>query len=404
MTQITDKTLSNMAAGSKPITDSAVKGLRFEPGKSRGYGKWIFRFTSPVTGKRRDLGLGTFPLVRLADARKQGLQAREAVKAGRDPIIDGENARARLKSEKLALTFEEAAREVHKRDLPGWRNGKHTKQWLTSLENHVFPKIGAMPVKGLRPADFADVLRPIWLEKPETAGRLKQRCHAVMEWCLTSEHVETNPVDRVAGLLPKQPSKQDRVQHQPAMPWRDLPVFVRDHLRAGDSNVSRATLEFIILTCLRFSVAQGMTWDEVDLDKKIWTIPATRMKAKKLHRVPLSTRAMAILERQRQLHPDATLVFPAPRGGQISDMTLTSFLRKHRANSSDPGRTATTHGFRSTFRDWASENAYSRDLAERALAHPVNNQVEAAYHRTDLLEQRRPMMEDWAAFVGSAST
>ena len=143
-----------------------------------------------------------------------------------------------------------------------------------------------------------------------------------------------------------------------------------------------------------------MTWGEIDLKEKVWTIPASRMKAKVQHRVPLSTRAVAILKSQRALHPDADLVFPSPRGLVLSDMALTSFLRSHDAHSGDQGRVATAHGFRSSFRDWASENGYPRDLAERALAHTIANQAEAAYHRTDLLEQRRAMMEDWSQHVG----
>jgi integrase len=147
-----------------------------------------------------------------------------------------------------------------------------------------------------------------------------------------------------------------------------------------------------------------MRWEEVDFEKRIWTVPADRMKAKVVHRVPLSDRALAILQQQRQLHPEFDIVFPAPRGGVLSDMSLTKFLRDHKAHSSEPGEIATAHGFRSSFRDWASETGVSRDLAERTLAHTIKNQAEAAYHRTDLLEQRRVVMESWATHVGGAST
>lgn len=184
------------------------------------------------------------------------------------------------------------------------------------------------------------------------------------------------------------------------MPWRDVPGFVKDRLRGSAANVTRALLEFVILTAARSGEARAMTWDEVDLGAKVWAVSANRMKAKVAHRVPLSGRAVEILTAQRKLQPDAELAFPAPRGGVLSDMVLTAFLRDQKAQSGDKGRIATAHGFRSSFRDWASENGYPRDLAERALAHTISNQAEAAYHRTDLLEQRRPMMEAWAQHAG----
>jgi integrase len=186
------------------------------------------------------------------------------------------------------------------------------------------------------------------------------------------------------------------------MPWKDISEFASRTFRTGKPTVSRALLEFIILTAARSGEARAMGWDEVDLEDKVWTVPASRMKAKVAHRVPLSARALEILAEQRKLHPDAKLVFPAPRGGVLSDMVVTKFLRDHNAPSSDKGRIATAHGFRSSFRDWASENGYTRDVAERALAHTISNQAEAAYHRTDLIEQRRAMMDAWAAHVGGA--
>ena len=184
------------------------------------------------------------------------------------------------------------------------------------------------------------------------------------------------------------------------MPWRLVPEFISSSLHAGRSNVSRALLEFVILTAARSGEARAMLWGEVDLEAKVWTVPAERMKAKVEHRVPLSAPALKVLEDQRKGEiKGQTLVFAAPRGGILSDMALTKFLRDKEALSDVKGRAATAHGFRSSFRDWASENGYARDLAEKALAHTIANQVEAAYHRTDLLEQRRPMMEVWANFV-----
>ena len=357
------------------------------------------RFVSPVTGKRRDMGLGRYPEVGISAARLKGLAARALISAGNDPIEQRSADQAERKAAVQALTFEEAARKVHDEQKPGWRNAKHIDQWINTLRDYAFPRIGARKVADLSPADFAEVFRPIWLTKPETAGRVKQRCRAVMKWCWAHGMVAGNPVDVVNHLLPQQQGKRERVQHQPAMPWRETPEFVAKTIQKGKANVTRSLLEFVILTAARSGEARAMQWDEVDLEKKIWTVPPSRMKARVAHRVPLSDRAIDILKAQRKLHPKAKLVFPAPRGGVLCDMALTKFLRDHRAPSSDKDRVATAHGFRSSFRDWASEHGYARDLAERALAHTISNQAEAAYHRTDLLEQRRAMMDAWAAHI-----
>ena len=191
----------------------------------------------------------------------------------------------------------------------------------------------------------------------------------------------------------------DGVQHHPAMTWVNIPDFVKDHIGEAD-NASQSLLLFVILTAVRSGEARGALWSEFDLKKKVWTIPAVRMKTKVIHRVPLSEPVTKLLEKRQQKPSQRGLVFPSPRAGNVlTDMVLTSFLRKHKAISDVAGRVATAHGFRSSFRDWASENGYSQHLAERTLAHTVKNAVEAAYHRTDLLEQRRPMMENWAKFI-----
>lgn len=400
MKPITDLQAKRIAPGDKPVAHGLVRGLRLEPGAAKGHGKWILRFVSPVTGSRRDMGLGVYPDVSIANASTKGMQARHAIANGKDPIGEREVERAASAAIAGAMTFERAARRVHETLKPGWKNPKHRDQWINTLRDYAFCKIGKKKVTDLVPADFAEVLGPIWLEKPETATRVKQRCHAVMKWCWAQELVKSNPVDVVDHLLPQQPGKRERTQHQPSMPWRDVPAFVKNRLRGAAFNATRALLEFVILTAARSGEARAMTWDEVDLGAKVWTLPANRMKAKVAQRVPLSGRVVEILTAQRALHPDAALVFPAPRGGVLSDMVLTAFLRDQKAQSDDKGRIATAHGFRSSFRDWASESGYPRDLAERALAHTISNQAEAAYHRTDLLEQRRPMMEAWAQHIG----
>lgn len=399
MGRLTDVKARNLIPGSKPLQHGGVSGLRLEPGASPGIGKWIMRFVSPQSGKRRDMGLGRYPDVGLADAAQLAMDARKAIAAGEDPIEQRALARKQRDNEVATLTFQQAAQRVHDVSKSGWKNGKHVDQWINSLRDYVFPQIGSKKVASIVPADFADALKPIWLSKPETASRVKQRCHMVMKWCWAQGMVQGNPLDVVDHLLPRQPSKRERVRHQPAMPWRQIPAFVSSAIRTGQSNVTRALLEFVILTAARSGEARAMRWDEVDLDTCTWTVPAERMKAKVEHRVPLSAAAMAILESRRGARASSPLVFPAPRGGILSDMVLTKFLRDREAPSDVVGRVATAHGFRSSFRDWASENGFPRDLAEKALAHTITNRTEAAYHRTDLLEQRRPMMEAWASLV-----
>ena len=396
---ITDLTLKKSMPGEKPITDGTIPGLRFEPGNTKGCGKWILRFVSPTTNKRRDMGLGTYPEVGLKDARLLGMEARKLIGSGHDPISIREDVKASKKASFDALTFEAASIKVHTQKKPGWKSEKHASQWINTLQKYAFPKIGNMKVADLNFQDFATLLAPIWLDKTETASRVRQRCDTVMKWCLAHGYVTNNPVDAVDFLLPKQPGKRERVKHQPSMPWRDIPKFIQVKLRSGSNNVSRALLEFVILTAARSGEVRAATWAEIDLNANIWTLPASRTKTNLSHRVPLSSRAIEILRHQREMHPESELVFPAQRGGVLTDMVLTKFLRDHKAHSSDKDRTATAHGFRSSFRDWASENGYPRDLAERALAHIIQNQSEAAYHRTDLLEQRRGMMEARAQHV-----
>ena len=400
---ITDLKAKNLKPDDKALSDGTVSGLRLLPAKEKGKGKWELRYVSPTTGKRRDMGLGVYPVVSIAAAREAALAARKSLGQGKDPIDERNAAKAAAQSAASVMTFERAARQVHQDWKDGWKNGKHADQWINTLQAYVFPSLGNRKVDELTGPDFAAVLRPIWLAKPETASRVKQRCHKVMKWCQAQGLTPGNPLDVVDYLLPQQPGKSVRVQHQPSMPWQDVPGFVSGVLRSTDQlNVSRALLEFIILTAVRSGEARAMRWDEVDLTDKVWTIPAERMKAKVQHRVPLSSRAVEILEHQKGLHPTCDLVFPSPTGKVLSDMALTKFLRDKKVGSSTTGRTATVHGFRSSFRDWASEQGYARDLAERALAHTIRDQTEAAYHRTDLLDNRRGMMDAWAGFVGGS--
>ncbi|TAU72996.1 integrase [Rhizobium leguminosarum] len=327
------------------------------------------------------------------------------VKPNDKPVSDGTRSDDRRdrdqETARLAAvpTFEKVARLHHADRIEGFRNRKHIDQWINTLDQYVFPEIGKKLVNALGPADFAACLKPIWLSKPETSSRIKQRCDTVMNWAAAHGYIVASPVRVVDKLLPKQPGKRERVAHQPALPWRDLPTFFSGVPHAGPPNATRQMLELLILTACRSGELRQMQWDEIDFSSAIWTVPAARMKAKFIHRVPLSQKSIQILVgRLEKSETGEGLVFPSRKSTPISDMTLTKFLRDNEVLSDTPGRIATAHGFRSSFRDWASENGYPRDVAERALAHAVKNAVEAAYHRTDLIDQRRAMMSAWEAF------
>jgi integrase len=389
----------NIKPGDRPVADGTISGLRLHPGKEKGHGKWLLRFVSPETNKRREMGLGVYPEVSIIDARKSAAAARNLIRDGKDPVEARKENTTALQNDAQALTFDMAARQCHGDKKSGWKNPKHAAQWMTTLEKYIFPHIGNRKVEGLKARDFANALHPIWLKKPETASRVKQRCSSVMDWCAAQELIVGNPVGVVTELLPKQAGSRERVVHQPSMPWRSVPDFIENVLRTGKPSLSKTMLEFLILTAARSGEVRAMTWGEVNLDDCVWTVPAERMKAKKAHSVPLSGRAVDILKAQKDAAAHTTLVFPSPSGKVPSDMILTKFLRDKEVESSEPKRTAVAHGYRSSFRDWASENGYARDLAERALGHTISNQAEAAYHRTDLLDQRRGMMESWAQHV-----
>lgn len=398
MALLTDTKARHIKPNDKPISHGGVTGLTLHPSSTKGRGKWVLRYVSPVTQKRRNAGLGSYPEVGIAEAAKLAQTMREQLSAGDDPL-----ELKKAETTKIVIpTFEEAARKVHTELLPGWRNKKHARQWISTLEQHVFPAMGTVPLDAITPANVADVLRPSWMTIPETAGRVKQRIHKVMQWAWAHGFCSANPVDVVDHLLPQQVSASIRTEHQPAMPWKVIPLYIASRVYTEDRyNVTRGLLLFVILTACRSGEARAMEWCEIDFKRQIWTIPPGRMKGGVRHRVPLSTQALELLEQMRGLHE--TLVFPSPRKQTVlSDMVLTSFLRKTKAISDTQGRFAVAHGFRSSFRDWCSEQHYPHDLAERALAHTIRNKSEAAYHRTDLLNERRPMMQAWEDYVMSA--
>lgn len=402
MSKLTDLKARSMKPGDKPITDGTVPGLRLHPGKVAGRGKWIMRFPSPTAGRTREFGLGVYPDVTLLEAREKAGDARKLIRDGIDPIEQRKVQASVAKSNADMLTFKKAAQQAHADRKDGWKNKKHAAQWIKTLETYVLPKIGDRKVDDLKVRDFADALRPIWLDMPETASRTRQRCDAVMEWCIAHELIGANPVKSVGSLLPKQPRKRERVTRFPALPWQDVPAFVTGTLHVESPSLSASMLFLLILTVSRSGEVRAMEWDEVDFDTATWTVPASRMKAGVEHRVPLSDRAVQILKEQEAKAEHPKLVFPTVRGKVATDMILTKFLRDKQVPSNVKGRTATAHGMRAAFRDWVSENGYSHEAAERALSHQIRNSTEWSYNRSDLLDQRRILMQAWSDFVCKA--
>lgn len=353
-----------------------------------GARRWVLR--TVVHGRRRDIGLGSAKLVGLAEARDLAVRYRKLAREGGDPLS------LRRLTRQVVPTFEAAARAVHADNRPTWRNAKHADQWINTLVEYVFPLIGSRPVNQIAAPDLLTVLAPIWLTKPETARRVRQRISTVLDWAKAAGHrTGDNPVAGIAKGLPKQP---ERSGHHAAIPFSTVPTFIQK-LRNSDSNETvRLAFEFLILTAARTGEVIGAKQSEIDLASLVWTVPAERMKGGRAHRVPLAPRAVEILNRARQTNSESSYVFAGRRSDQpLSNMAFLMGLRRM-------GVEATAHGFRSAFRDWASERTnFPNELCELALAHSIKNKVEAAYRRGDQLEKRRMLMETWATFATAPS-
>lgn len=359
-----------------------------------GARSWVLRVM--VGDKRRHMGLGGFPDVPLAHAKEKARKLREEIAQGNDPLVQKRALASQLKaSQASAKTFQQSAEAYIDAHGDSWRNAKHRAQWSSSLGTYAYPVIGSLHVQDVCQAHVLAILEPIWKTKTETASRLRGRIESVLDWA-TARHYRTgeNPArwkGHLDKLLPA-PGKIQKVQHQRALPIDDMKSFMAD-LRKMDG-IAATALEFVILTATRSGEVRGATWEEVDLTSNVWTVPAERMKAGREHRVPLTPRCIEILKSLPRIK-DCAYLFPAPRGGALSDMALTAVMRRMKVD-------AVPHGFRSTFRDWAGERTnYPRELAEQALAHTLDNKVEAAYRRGDALEKRRLMMSDWAEFIGN---
>ncbi|WP_299984747.1 site-specific integrase [uncultured Ruegeria sp.] len=385
-----------------------VSGLLLQVTPNNGK-TWLLRTT--VGNRRREIGLGGYPDVPLAKAREIAREQKNKIQNGIDPVEERKAQKAALiAAQRRGLSFANAVDRYLDAKLDAHKNAKHRQQWRNTLTTHAVPELGSMLVDDITVQDVLRVLEPIWRTKTETASRLRGRIEAVLSWATVAGHRSgDNPArwaNNLKELLPA-PSKIAKTHNQPALKVEDAQRWISD-LQNRDGLGSRA-LEFLTLTATRSQEVRGARWSELDLDVGMWIIPADRTKMKREHRVPLSKASMELLQAIPRFS-DSDLVFPAPKGGQMSDMTLSATMKRlHETDVKYDGpgyldrvskRPAVPHGLRSTFRDWVAEcTSFPGDMAEVALAHKINNSVEAAYRRGDMLEKRRTMMDAWADFL-----
>ena len=347
-----------------------------------GSKSWVQRIT--IDGRRHDIGLGGFPLISLAHARERAMANRLAVVNGRNPLTEKKRART--------PTFRKAAQATFEANRPRWRDGKTARNWMQGMEKRAFPVIGDMRVDQIRRQDILRILTPVWTAHPDVARKLRQRVRATLRWCEAHGYVEQNVAGEVIdGALPAMPAVK---AHHRSLPYRDVGSALRAIRASSASPNAKLCLEFLILTATRSGEARGARWDELDLDSRVWRISADRMKSNTDHVVPLSDPAIDVLIQARQLG-SGVLVFPSPMRPRnpLSDMTLMKAL-----HTVGLGKRTTVHGFRSSFRTWASEcTDADHAVMEKSLSHSVGNAVERAYARSDLLEKRRSLMEQWGA-------
>jgi integrase len=358
-----------------------------------GTKSWIFRYG--FNGKDRHMGLGPLHIVSLAEARMLATECRKLLLRKIDPIVarDAEHARQALEVAR-SMTFSECATAYIKAHRSSWKNAKHADQWTNTIHTYCKPMMGNIPVQAIDTTLVMAVLEPIWTEKAETASRLRGRMESILDWATVSGYRQGDNPARWRGhldhLLPSL-KKKLRIKHHAALPFEQMGEFMTI-LRAQEGLAAKA-LEFLILTAARTGETIGARWDEMDLEAEVWTIPASRMKASVEHRVPLSQRAMQIIRTVEKIR-QSDYVFPGQKEGKsLTNMAMLELLKRM-------GKTdLTVHGFRSSFRDWASEKTgFSRDVCEMALAHTIPNQAEAAYRRGDLIEKRRSLMEEWSEY------
>ena len=388
--------VSKIAQAKKPGMHAVggVDGLLLQVTKT-GATSWMLRVM--IAGKRRGMGLGSYPAVGVASARDKARAARQLIEEGVDPIEQRQQVRREAVATRAnTKTFDQCSKSMLEAKGHGWKNDKHRAQWSATLQTYASPVLGSMPVGDIEMAHVLRVLSPIWTVKTETASRVRGRIEKVLDYASAHKYRQgLNPArwkGNLDAVLDK-PGDVAKVKHHAALPIDDIPSFMT-RLREAAGMGARA-LELVILTAARSGEIRGANWEEFDLETGTWAVPAERMKAKKEHRVPLSLKAVALLKALPR-EENIGLVFPAPRGGQLSDMTLTAVLRRMDID-------CTVHGFRSTFRDWAGDRTHHpRDMIEFALAHTLDDKTEAAYRRSDALEKRRVLMQEWANFIDRA--
>jgi integrase len=382
------------------LTAMAVKGAtkpgRYQDGdglmlivKESGARSWQVRLQ--VDGKRRDFGLGSTKTVSLAEAREKALELRKLLRGGVDPVAQKKAAKmARL----TIPTFKEAAEAAHADLVAGWRNGKHRRDWLSSVKAYAFPMLGDIRIDHVEAPMVRDLLLPIWLEKPETARRVRQRVRAIIDWAVAKGFRQTLDLSGIGKGLPKQRRADN---HFAAMPYDELPAFVAK-LNDAPESMGRLALLFTIFTAARSGETRGATWQEIDLEKGIWSIPGNRMKAGRDHGVPLSDGAIAILEKVKIFRLDKnSLLFPGKGSKALSDMTMSKILR-------DMELPFTVHGMRSSFKDWAVEcTSFPDAVSEAALAHADTNRTRASYRRTDFFKMRCDLMAAWHKHIDATA-
>ncbi len=363
--------------------------LNVAPGGSKN---WILRIS--IDGKRRDMGLGGYPVISLRHAREKALETRSAVANGENPLADKEAAKEEARRPAVP-TFGEASFEVHKLNTARLKNEKYCSNWLQRAEKYVYPTLGDLPLNGIDRLDVLNILNPIWTTKPETARRIRQILRSTFAWGMAHGYLETNPAgETISAALPSMPKVRE---HFRALHYSELPGALEIIGESKAGLTSKLALVFLALTAARSGEVRGAAWGEIDWQRRLWIIPASRMKAGAEHRVPLSEPSLAVLLQAWELREAGDYVFPSPMKANsgLSDMTLTKILR-----ATGLADRMTVHGIRSSFRDWvAEETATPWAVAELALAHRVGTSVEQAYHRTDLLVKRRELMDLWGAFL-----
>ena len=385
-------------AGSKARSKLTAKFLESvrKPGKyydrdglfvqvySTGAKCWQQRLS--IRGRRCTLGLGGYPKVTLKAAREAALANRRLVHAGEDPLVRKRRARV--------PTLEEAVAIVVARRRCQWKSVDQERSWLQSFKRYVYPTLRHLPVSEIEARDVLAIVEPMWNTKPDAARKVRWRIGVVMKWAVAHGYRVGNPAgDAITGALP--PNYTMR-KHYPAVPYPEVGGVIAAVYATDAGRVTKLLFEFLILTAVRSGEARGARWEEIDLGACVWLVPATRMKAKSKHRVPLSPRAIVVLEEALRVGGGEGLVFPSKSGGVLTSTTLTRLLRSIRADG-------VPHGFRSSFRDWCGETGVPREVAEPCLAHRVGSQVELSYLRSDLFDRRRKVMEDWAAYLAQTA-